>query len=102
MLRIHGLFIPLLELNSQLFVAILLFVGGYRVLTPGLSTDVGDLVGFFFMANLFFAPISVLGNQYNEALTSMAGAERLFALLDTAPEWCDSPTAQSAAHPGIC
>ena len=92
-LRTHGLFIPLLELNSQLFLAILLLVGGYRVLLPGATTDVGDLVGFFFMANLFFSPISVLGNQYNQALTAMAGAERLFGLLDAEPEWSDPPDA---------
>ncbi len=92
-LRTHGLFIPLLELNSQVFLAVLLLVGGYRVLGPDSSMDVGDLVGFFFMAGLFFAPVSVLGNQYNQALTAMAGAERLFALLDTDPEWCDPPDA---------
>lgn len=88
-LKTHGLFIPLLELNSQLFIAILLVAGGYRVLAPGASTEVGDLVGFFFMAGLFFSPISVLGNQYNQALTAMAGAERLFSLLDTRPDWTD-------------
>jgi ATP-binding cassette subfamily B protein len=93
-LRTHGLFIPLLELNSQLFLAILLLVGGYQVLLPGAATDVGDLVGFFFMASLFFSPISVLGNQYNQALTAMAGAERLFGLLDAEPDWTDPPNAR--------
>jgi ATP-binding cassette subfamily B protein len=93
-LRTHGLFIPLLELNSQLFLAILLLVGGFRVLQPGATTEVGDLVGFFFMAGLFFSPISVLGNQYNQALTAMAGAERLFGLLDAVPEWTDPPNAR--------
>ncbi|MEX2288595.1 MAG: ABC transporter ATP-binding protein, partial [Planctomycetaceae bacterium] len=94
-LRTQGLFIPLLELNNQLFMALLLIVGGYRVMQPSHPTDVGDLVGFFFMANLFFAPISTLGNQYHQALTAMAGAERLFKLLDTEPEWSDAPLAKS-------
>jgi ATP-binding cassette subfamily B protein len=97
-LRTHGLFIPLLELNSQVFMAVLLVVGGYRVLAPHPTTDVGDLVGFFLMANLFFSPISVLGNQYNQALTAMAGAERLFGLLDTEPEWSDPPDAVPLLH----
>ncbi len=88
-LKTQGTFLPLLELNSQIFIALLLAVGGYRVLTPGHSTEIGDLVGFFFMANLFFSPISILGNQYNQAMTAMAGAERLFRLLDTEPEWGD-------------
>lgn len=92
-LKTHGKFLPLLELNSQIFMAVLLLVGGYRVLTPGYSTEIGDLVGFFFMANLFFSPISILGNQYNQAMTAMAGAERLYRLLDTEPEWVDAPNA---------
>jgi ATP-binding cassette subfamily B protein len=92
-MRTHGLFIPLLELNNQVFIAVLLLIGGYRVLRPEALTNVGDLVGFFFMANLFFSPISVLGNQYNQAMTAMAGAERLFGLLDTPPEWSDPPDA---------
>ena len=92
-LKTQGTFLPLLEMNSQIFMAVLLLVGGYRVLTPGSSTEIGDLVGFFFMANLFFAPISILGNQYNQAMTAMAGAERLYRLLDTEPEWTDLPDA---------
>ena len=92
-IKTHGIFIPLLELNSQIFLAILLLVGGVRVLQPEPTTSVGDLVGFFFMANLFFSPVSVLGGQYNQAMTAMAGAERLFGLLDTPPEWVDPPGA---------
>jgi ATP-binding cassette subfamily B protein len=116
-LRTHGLFLPLLELNSQVFLAILLLVGGWRVLAsvdsgavmPASSAvvssgapaaasdagrDVGELIGFFFMAGLFFSPISVIGNQYNQAMTAMAGAERLFALLDAEPAWSDPPDAK--------
>jgi ATP-binding cassette subfamily B protein len=94
----QGLFVPLLELNNQIFIAVLLVVGGWRALTPGHDTSVGDLVSFFFMANLFFAPISVLGGQYNQAMTAMAGAERLFELLDREPEWTDSPDAATLPH----
>ena len=97
-LRTQGLFLPLLDLNSQVFMAVLLLVGGYRVLQPDLPMQVGDLVGFFFMANLFFSPIPILGNQYNQALTAMAGAERLFGLLDTPPEWTDPPRCHRAAN----
>ncbi|MCA9049539.1 MAG: ABC transporter ATP-binding protein, partial [Planctomycetaceae bacterium] len=97
-LKTHGTFLPILELNSQIFIAVLLFVGGYRVLTPGYSTDIGDLVGFFFMANLFFSPILILGNQYSQSMTAMAGAERLFGLLDMQPEWTDPPDARVLAH----
>jgi len=87
--RTQGTLLPLLDLNSQLFMATLMLVGGYRVLSPSIDASVGDLVGFFLMANLFFSPISLLGLQYNQALTSMAAAERVFRMLDTPPAWCD-------------
>ena len=91
--RAQGTLLPLLDLNSQLFMAILLFAGGYRVLNPMIDASVGDLIGFFLMANIFFSPITNLGLQYNQALTSMAAAERVFHLLDTQPDWCDPPGA---------
>ncbi|HEX5443589.1 MAG TPA: ABC transporter ATP-binding protein [Pirellulales bacterium] len=90
--RAQGVFLPLLDLNSQLCYAALLLVGGYRVLVTG-GAEVGDLIGFLFMAGLFFSPITVLGNQYNQALTAMAGAERVFRLLDTQPDWQDAADA---------
>jgi ATP-binding cassette subfamily B protein len=92
--RTEGMLMPLLELNSQTFIAALLLIGGYRVLSPDIQMPPGDLIRFFFLANIFFSPIQILGNQYNQALTAMAGAERVFGLLDRAPEWQDSPDAR--------
>jgi ATP-binding cassette subfamily B protein len=89
--RVEGLLMPLLELNSQTFIAAMLLVGGYRVLYHDMPA--GDLIFFFFLANIFFSPIQILGNQYNQALTAMAGAERVFALLDRQPDWQDAPDA---------
>ncbi|WP_437327025.1 ABC transporter ATP-binding protein [Sorangium sp. So ce381] len=85
--RHSAAFLPLLEFNGQLFLAVLVVVGGYQALHGAIELRV--LVEFFFLANLLFNPIPVLGNQYNQALTAMAGAERLFRVLDTAPDWPD-------------
>lgn len=82
---------PLLELNSQFFVAILLLFGGWRVFEGAMSVDA--LITFFFLSNFFFSPIAVIGNQYNQALVAMAGAERVFRLIDTKPDWEDAPAA---------
>ena len=87
-----AVFLPMLEFNGQLFISILLVVGGYQTMHGhiGLST----LIFFFFLANYFFNAIPVLGNQYNQALSSMAGAERVFHLLDAKPDWTDSADAK--------
>ena len=92
-MRTQGLFLSLLELNSQTFLALLLLIGGYQIFQPNAHVQIGDLVGFFFMAGMFFSPISTLGAQYNQALTAMAGAERVFNLIDSSPGWEDAPDA---------
>lgn len=90
-----GLFQSLLELQQQLFYGALVVTGGYLVLYADAS--VGDLIRYFFLANLFFSPIAMIGRQYNQALTAMAGAERVFELLDTKPQF-DEPATNDAAH----
>lgn len=84
-------FLPLLEVNSQLFLSALLVIGGARLLNHDMTLD--SLIMFFFLSNMFFAPIQSLAGQYNQALTAMAGAERVFRFLDSQPEWQDPDSA---------
>jgi ATP-binding cassette, subfamily B, bacterial len=97
--REGGVLMPLLELTSQLSLALVLVVGGYRALVSNDPMPVGDLIQFWFLASLFFSPIQAIGTQYNQALTAMAGAERVFGLLDQAPSWTDLPDARSLSKP---
>jgi ATP-binding cassette subfamily B protein len=90
--RTSAILTPLLELNSQFFVAILLMFGGWRVFHHQMG--VGELITFFLLANQFFAPIAIIGNQYNQALIAMAGAERVFRLIDWPPDWEDAADAR--------
>jgi ATP-binding cassette subfamily B protein len=94
--RASAVFVPLLQMKSQLFLGATALLAGYGALQPHswLHIAVGDLVMFFFLANLFFDPVQSIGNQYNQALTAMAGAERLFRLLDQEPDWRDAPDAK--------
>jgi len=87
--RTAGIFIPLLEFNTQAFVGVILLVGGWRVF-HGLS-EMEDLYQFLLMSSVFFGPIQALGNQFNSALSAMAGAERIFSFLDAKPDWEDKP-----------
>jgi ATP-binding cassette subfamily B protein len=91
-----AVFVPLLQMKSQLFLGVMTLLGGYGALQwhGWAHMEVGDLVIFFFLANLFFEPVQVIGDRYNQALTAMAGAERLFRMLDQEPEWRDSPSAR--------
>jgi ATP-binding cassette, subfamily B, bacterial len=95
--RTSAILTPLLELNSQFFVATLLMFGGWRVFNGDMT--LGALITFFLLANQFFSPIAIIGNQYNQALVAMAGAERVFKLIDTVPEWVDAPEAVALPDP---
>ena len=97
MSRQSAVFLPLLECNTQVFTALLLLIGGWRVLTPNSSASVGNIVQFFFLSTLLFDPIKNVGNQYAAALAAMVGAERVFRLLDTPPAWKE--TLQAAPPP---
>ncbi|MSU72950.1 MAG: ABC transporter ATP-binding protein [Opitutus sp.] len=95
--RTSAILTPLLELNSQFFVAILLMFGGWRVFHHQMG--VGELITFFLLANQFFSPIAVIGNQYNQALVAMASAERVFRLIDHPLDWQDDPNALPLPDP---
>ncbi len=95
--RTSAVLAPILELNSQFFVATLLVVGGWRVFNGGMRAD--DLITFILLSNFFFSPITIIGNQYNQGLLAMAGAERVFRLIDTPPDWEDSPLATDLPDP---
>ena len=93
--RYSAVFVPLLELNGQLLLALVVVIGGYQSLHGRISLEA--LIQFLFLSELFFGPIPILGRQYNQALTAMAGAERVFQLLDTKPEWTDRAEARALA-----
>ncbi|MEO6002728.1 MAG: ABC transporter ATP-binding protein [Opitutus sp.] len=95
--RTSAILTPLLELNSQFFIAILLMLGGWRVFDGDMS--LGGLITFFLLANQFFSPIATIGTQYNQALIAMAGAERVFRLIDVKPDWSDDPQAIDLPDP---
>jgi ATP-binding cassette subfamily B protein len=94
--RAGGVFLPLLEMHGQLFNAVLVVIAGWQVLNHRM--EFGNIIPLFFLANLFLSPIPALGQMYNQALTAMAGAERVFRLLDTPPDWEDAPTAAPLAR----
>jgi len=93
--RASAVFVPLLQLKSQLFLGAMALLGAYGALrwTGWMHMDDRDLVMFFFLANLFFEPVQIIGNQLNQALMAMAGAERFFRMIDQPPDWEDSASA---------
>jgi len=82
---------PLMGILSNANIAILAGLGGWMVL-QGWAT-VGVIATFYNYSRKFAAPLRHLGNLYNQIQTAIAGAERVFEILDTAPELTDAPDA---------
>ena len=91
-----AIFVPLLEANGQLMLSLVIVLGGYQVFHRAVGLE--SLVQFLFLSELFFGPIAILGRQYNQALSAMAGAERVLSLLDTEPDWSDRGSAKPLKH----
>ncbi len=89
--KLSGLFGQLREVTNQCFTAILFLVGGYMLLQGMIDLDV--LIFFLFLSGIFFTAIMILGSLYSDSIGVMAGAERIFNLLDTPPQWADPPDA---------
>jgi len=84
-----GTFGPLLELISAFVIAAVFIIGGYRVLNPAIHADVGHIIVFYFLISDVLGPVAMLSNNYATAIQSMAGAERIFKLLDRTPDFTE-------------
>lgn len=89
--RLRGVFSPLLDMTNQIFTAGLFVLGGFLLFAGSIELDV--LIVFLFMSGVFFGAVTAIGNMYPESMAVMAGAERLFELLDTPAHWADPPNA---------
>ncbi|GAA3763147.1 ABC transporter ATP-binding protein [Terriglobus aquaticus] len=86
----YSLYYPAVEFLSTLAIAFVLWKGGLSVLFErrflGSTVTLGVLVAFIQYAQRFFRPIQDLSEKYNILQAAMAASERVFGLIDTAPE----------------
>ncbi len=67
--------------------AILAIVGGLlAIYSEGQLLTIGKLISFLTLSRTFNQPISQISNQINSIVMALAGAERIFELLDEEPE----------------
>jgi ATP-binding cassette subfamily B protein len=84
---------PLGGLVNNLSFAIVAGVGG-RMAVQGLAT-VGTIASFINYARRFTRPLSQIAQLYSSIQSALAGAERVFQILDEIPELADALNAQS-------
>jgi len=78
------LLMPLTNVLGNFFVIVLAGLGGWLALQGLVS--VGIIATFINYGQNFVQPLRQLANMYNSIQAALAGAERVFEIMDTAPE----------------
>jgi ABC-type multidrug transport system fused ATPase/permease subunit len=90
--KVAAFFLPIVDVLGALATATVIYLGGTAVL--GESITAGVLVGFVLYINRFFDPIRDLSRRYDTLQSTMAGGERILALMDTEVEVKDAEDAR--------
>ena len=86
-----GVMGPIMGNTSQISFGVTIGVGGILIVFGKLST--GALHLFANYSRQFSMPINMISQQMTTLFAALAGAERVFEVMDTAPEAPDSPEA---------
>jgi ATP-binding cassette, subfamily B, multidrug efflux pump len=89
------LLMPLTQVLGSFFVAVLAALGGWLALQGLVS--VGTIAAFINYGQNFTSPLRQLANLYNSIQAALAGAERVFEIIDAPPEPDEArPSAEEA------
>ena len=87
--RMNDFFWPTVEMSWGVGTVLVFWLGATLIetntITPGL------LVAFTSYVSMFWQPIMNISNFYNQLVTNMSGAERIFEILDIDPDIKDRP-----------
>lgn len=87
--RAADMFGPIVDLCWGIGTMVLFFVG--VAMAGRENVSVGTLLAFATYISMFWQPVMNLSNFYNQIITNIAGAERIFEILDTKPDITDAP-----------
>lgn len=85
---------PVMNVLNNASFALIAAVGGYMAFSG--HTTVGIVVAFLNYSKQFQRPLNDLANQFNLVQSAVAGAERVFEVIDTESEYPDNPVKQQA------
>ncbi len=91
-----GIMMPVIQNLNTINFALTATVGGVLAVLKGL--DIGGLAAFLQYSRQFGRPVNEVSSQYNNLQAALAGAERIFQILDELPEAEDAPEAITLEH----
>jgi ATP-binding cassette subfamily B multidrug efflux pump len=84
-------FSPALDVLSTAALALVLGYGGWLVVRG--AATIGLIVAYMTYVQRFYRPIQMISSLWTQFQSAVAGAERIFELIDTKPEVVDAPDA---------
>jgi len=86
-----GAMMPVIQNLNTINFALTATVGGLLAILRGL--DLGGLAAFLQYSRQFGRPVNEISSQYNSLQSALAGAERIFQIMDELPEIPDASDA---------
>jgi ATP-binding cassette subfamily B protein len=90
-IRLYGLFDPGLIMIGNITVAVVLLVGGFRVIGGGLA--IGTLLAVVLYTRRFYDPMEEMATFYNSYQSAAAAAEKISGVLE------EEPSVPDPGHP---
>ncbi len=87
----YALYYPAVDFLSSVAIALVVWRGGFGVLHLPPTVTIGVLIMFTQFSLRFWRPIQDLSDKYNILQSAMAACERIFKLMDSAPEIVSPP-----------
>jgi ATP-binding cassette subfamily B protein len=97
LVKVTGIFFPMMGFLTNLSLAIVIFVGGRQTITQTITP--GDFVAFISYLGLLTWPMMALGWVTNLIQRGRASLDRLTRILTTRPEILDAPAARPVGRP---
>lgn len=94
---LSGFMMPLMNVISNIGFAAVAGVGGYLAVKDMIS--IGVIASFLSYSRQFSRPLNDTANIFNTLQTAVAGAERVFEILDESEEHNDVPDAVTLENP---
>lgn len=96
-----GLLMPLMRVLENLIYILVAVIGGIMATSADLTVfgfavaaiTVGTIQSFLLYTKQFLRPINQVASQFNAVQSAIAGAERIFTILDTKPSVVNKPDA---------
>jgi subfamily B ATP-binding cassette protein MsbA len=87
----NSIFFPVAEISSSVTIGLLVWYGGFNVVSGG-DVSLGTIFLFIQMSQMLFRPLRQIADKFNTLQMGMVAADRIFGILETQSSIADQGT----------